>query len=80
MVLGWGAVFWTVVTLKRALDPGEYQLNMNSQCDVKAKRANELRGCVSKGMQRRRKEVIFPPHTSLDRPLLDTVPSSGVLS
>lgn len=46
------------------------QLNMSAECDVVAKRADIISGCISRGISSKSRKVVFPLYAALVRLLL----------
>lgn len=46
------------------------QLNMSAECDVVAKRADMISGCISRGITSKSRKVVFPLYAALVRLLL----------
>ena len=46
-------------------------MNMNQQCDMAAKKANWILGCIARSIESRAREVIMPLYFALVRPHLE---------
>ena len=47
------------------------KLNMSQQCDMAAKKANAILGCIARSIESRAREVIIPLYSTLLRPHLE---------
>lgn len=57
-------VTWKAVTEEDLGVTVDNQLNMGSQCDAEAKRANAIVACINMGVVSRSREVILLVHTA----------------
>ena len=46
-------------------------MNMNQQCDMAAKKANAILGCITKSIESKAREVIMPLYSALARSHLE---------
>ena len=48
----------------------DHKLNMSQQCDIAAKKANAIFGCINRSITLKSREVLVPLYTALVRPHL----------